>query len=289
MAGRAPVVLTRSRPEDSVASLLPDDDLHIGDASDPEGLAAVLQGVGQVVFTAGGLLPAASQQNPELDRQLTLAPLRSVLEALGERPGVSLVYLSSGGTVYGEPDEIPVSEQAATRPLGVYGRLHLECEAEVMRSRHENGLSARILRCSTVYGERQQPDRGQGAVVTFMSRIEQGLPIDLYGGGATIRDYIYVGDVARVVLGLLDRTDGEPIVNVGSGQGTSLAELVRLVEQEVGRPAEVVSHPGRDFEVQVVVLDVSRLRGLIDFTPTPLAIGIRQTRSWLIHLESQRA
>lgn len=288
-AGRPVAVLTRSRPDHSVASLLPEEDLHVGDASDPDLLATALEGIDRVVFTAGGLLPAASEQNPDLDQELTLAPVRAVLDALRERPGTSLVYLSSGGTVYGEPSEIPVSERAATRPLGVYGRLHLECEAEVMRCRREGGLPARILRCSTVYGERQQPERGQGAVVTFMSRIEHGIPLDLYGGGTTVRDYVYVGDVADVVLKLLDRTDGEPILNVGSGRGTSLAELLRLVEAEVGRPAEVVEHPSRGFEVKAVVLDVSRLRNLIDFAPTPLEIGIRRTHSWLAQLESQRA
>jgi len=288
-AGRPTVVLTRSRPaDDSVAALLPDGALRVGDAADPEALEAALDGVGEVVFSAGGLLPAASEQDPERDARLTLTPVRAVLATLRARPGVSLTYLSSGGTVYGEPETIPVGEDARTEPIGVYGRLHLECEAEVMRHRSEHGGSARILRCATVYGERQLPERGQGAVVTFLHRTERGERIDLYGGGTTIRDYVYVGDVARAVLALLGRDDGSPILNVASGEGTSLIDLLRLVEKQIGHGAEIAQHPERGFDVHRIVLDIGRLRDLVDFEPTPLPAGIELTHEWLTSLAAER-
>jgi UDP-glucose 4-epimerase len=279
--GRPPVVLTRSRPDGEIASLIPAADLHLGDAGDADCLARALAGVGHVVYCAGGLLPEASEREPERDAALTLAPLRAVLGALRARPRTRLTYISSGGTVYGEPDEVPVSEDAPTRPLGSYGRLHAVCEAEIERERAERGLQARVLRCSTVYGERQLPERGQGAVVTFLHRIERGLPIDLYGGGATVRDYVYAGDVGRTVAALLDRDGGPAVLNVGSGEGTSLLELLHLVEEEVGRSADVRSHPERGFDVHRIVLDTSRLQALLDREPTPLAEGIARTHAWL--------
>jgi UDP-glucose 4-epimerase len=280
-AGRHPLVLTRSPPQDPVISLLSENDLHIGNARDSEVLDEVLEGVRDVVYSAGGLLPAASEQDPELDAVLTLEPIRAVLNALKSRPGVTLTYLSSGGTVYGEPDEVPVDEDAPTRPFGAYGRLHLECEAEVMRHRSEEGLQARILRCSTVYGEYQRPDRGQGVVVTFLHHIEEGTPVELFGDGATIRDYVYAGDVARAVSDLLDRREGPPILNVGAGEGTALIDVLRLAEKQVGLKAKVVSHPERDFEVHRIVLDTTRLRSLVEFEPTPLKAGIARTQEWL--------
>ncbi len=282
-------MLTRSRPSESVTKLLPAGGLIVGDAADPEAVEAALGGVERVVFSAGGLLPAASELNPELDERLTLAPVRTLLNALRSRPRVSLIYLSSGGTVYGEPDAVPVGEDAEVRPLGVYGRLHLECEEEVMRRRREDGLQARVLRCATVYGEGQRPERGQGAVVTFLHRTAQGVPIDLYGGGTSVRDYVYVGDVARVVAALLPRTDGDPVLNVGSGQGTSLVDLLRLVEQELGLRAEVSEHEARSFEVRRIVLDVARLRQLVGFEPTPLPTGIERTQAWLAALAPSQA
>jgi len=279
---RPPVVLTRSRPASGVASLIPEGDLHLGDAQDTETLERALVGVGHVVFTAGGLLPAASEENPELDEKLTLGPVRAVLAALAARPGVTLTYLSSGGTVYGEPAAVPVGEDAPTEPVGAYGRLHLACEEEVMAAHRERGLSVRILRCATVYGEHQHPDRGQGVVVTFLHRIESGEPVHLFGEGGTIRDYIYAGDVATAIVRLLDRAEVDPILNLGSGEGTSLAEVLALAEKEAGRSANVVRHPARDFEVHRIVLDTTRLRGQIEFEPTPLRVGIARTHRWLV-------
>lgn len=276
-AGLPTAVLTRSRPPVTIGDLIPAADLHLGDAADPDLLDAALTDVGTVVYTAGGLLPAASELEPERDAELTLRPLRAVLEALRQRPATSFVYLSSGGTVYGEPERNPIPEDAPVHPLGSYGRLHVQCEKEILSERDEHGLRARILRCSTVYGERQRPERGQGVIVTFLHRIATGIPIDLYGGGASTRDYIYVGDVARAVVALADRGDGPTVINVGSGEGTSLAEVLELTEAEIGRPAQVIEHAAREFEVHRIVLDVSRFRELVSVDPTPLDDGIART------------
>lgn len=281
-AGSKPIaVLTRSRPTTAIGDLLDDGDLHLGDASDPTVLEAALEDVGAVLYTAGGLLPAASELEPERDAELTLNPLRGVLAALRERPGISFSYLSSGGTIYGEPEHNPVSEEAALRPRGSYGRLHLQCETEVAREHEQQGLRARILRCSTVYGEGQRPERGQGAIVTFLHRVATGIPVDLFGGGSSERDYIYVGDVARVLTALADREDGPAILNLGSGEGTSLADVLAMVEAEIGRPAQIVQHGVREFEVKRIVLDVSRLRALLPLEATPLSEGIAHTWEWL--------
>jgi UDP-glucose 4-epimerase len=281
-AGEPPVVLSRSRPAEDVVAAMGEENLRLGDASDREALDAALEGVARVIFCAGGLLPAASERDPDRDRGLTLGPVAATLAALAERPGVSLTYLSSGGTVYGEPARNPVTETDPTAPISAYGRLHLECEAMIERATREAGLRARVLRCSTVYGEHQRPNRGQGAVVTFLHRIEREESIDLYGGGSTIRDYVYVGDVARAVVAISRLEDGPLVVNVGSGEGTSLLELLRFAEAQVGQAAKVVPHPERDFEIHQIVLDTSRLRALVDFEPTPLPEGIARSHRWLL-------
>jgi UDP-glucose 4-epimerase len=279
--GESPLVLNRSRPPEAVVKLLGEKNLRLGDASDRETLERALEGVSRVIFCAGGLLPAASERHPERDRRLTLGPVAATLAALEDRPGVGLTYLSSGGTIYGEPARIPVREDDPAEPISAYGRLHLECERMIERASRESGLRARVLRCSTVYGEHQRPDRGQGAVVTFLHRIEHGRQIDLYGGGTTIRDYVYVGDVARAVIEVASLEGGPSVVNLGSGQGTSLLDLLRLAEAETGRSAKVVEHRERDFEIHQIVLDTTRLRELIDFEPTPIEAGIGRTHRWL--------
>ena len=280
-SSRPLAVLTHNRPPAPVAGLIPDGHLHLGDAQDPELLERALDGVGHVVYSAGGLLPAQSEQNPDRDEHLTLDPVRTILDALDARPGVAFTYLSSGGTVYGDPDSVPVGEDSPTDPVGVYGRLHVKAEEEVV-ARRERGLDARILRCSTVYGEHQQPDRGQGVVVTFLHRIENGEPIEIYGEGETERDYVYAGDVATAIVELLDQAEVPAILNLGSERPTPLNELRELVEKQVGKEAVVHRHPPRDFEVHRIVLDTSRLRDLIEFEPTPLETGIARTHCWLV-------
>jgi UDP-glucose 4-epimerase len=151
-----------------------------------------------------------------------------------------------------------------------------------MREREEHGLHARILRCSTVYGEHQDPDRGQGVVVTFLHHIEEGTPVEIYGDGTTIRDYVYAGDVAVGVGEVVGLGEGPPILNLGAGAGTELIEVLRLAEKQVGRAAQVVHHPKRDFEVRRIVLDTTRLRELVGLRPTPLEDGIARTHEWLV-------
>ncbi len=276
-----PVVLTRSRPADEVVAAVGESNVRLGDAADLETVEAVLEGIEHVAFCAGGLLPSDSEQDPERDRELTLKPVRTVLEALRNRPGANLTYLSSGGTVYGEPARLPVPESDPVAPGSAYGKLHLACEREIERARLEDGLRSRILRCSTVYGEHQRPERGQGAIVTFLYRIARGEQIDLYGDGTTIRDYIYVGDVAAAVIALMSLDAGPPLVNVGSGEATSLVEVLRLVEKEVGRPAQIVQHEERGFDVHQIVLDTSLLHETVDLDVTPLPQGIERTHRWL--------
>lgn len=281
--GTPPAVLTRSRPRaPEVVAAIEEGGLHLGDAADPEVLAAALAGVGRVAYCAGGLLPAAAERDPERDRELTLGPLRSVLRALRQRPGVRFAYISSGGTIYGNPVRLPAREEDPATPISAYGAVHLACEEEIEAERREHGLRSRILRCSTVYGEHQEPDRGQGAIVTFLSRIQRGAEIELYGDGATIRDYVYAGDVARATVALLASDDPAPVVNVGAGAGTSLIDVLRMAESEVGREARIERRGERPFEVHQIVLDTSRLHRLVELEITPLAEGIRLTHRWLV-------
>lgn len=278
---KPPVVLTRSRPSDEVVAAVGEANIHLGDAADVATVESLLEGIEHVAFCAGGLLPSASEEDPERDRELTLKPVRAVIEALRSHPEVTLTYLSSGGTVYGDPARLPAAEDDPTVPVSSYGELHLACEREIERARREDGLDTRILRCATVYGEQQWPDRGQGAIVTFLHRISHGEPIHLYGGGTTIRDYIYVGDVARAMIALMSHPGGPAVINVGSGEGTSLLEVLRLVEAQVGRAAEIVQHEERNFDVHQIVLDTTRLHKTVGLEITPLAEGVERTHRWL--------
>jgi UDP-glucose 4-epimerase len=269
------VVLTRSEPA-ATKTVLADVELLLGDAADVELVARAIAHVDAVLYAAGGLMPAASERDPGRDAGITYPPLLGVLEALRRNPHASFTYLSSGGTVYGQPRYLPVDEQHPTEPISAYGMLKLGGEDLACRYADAYALQVRILRCSNVYGERQPPDRGQGAVAVFAERIAHGEPIVLFGDGEVIRDYVYVDDVAEAALALLDAPSEQRVVNVGSGRGDSLNALIALFEAAAARRAVVERRAGRSFDVSEIVLDIARLKSLVPFEPTPLASGVER-------------
>jgi UDP-glucose 4-epimerase len=274
-AGHPTRAVTRSAPREAVREALASAELVVGDVRERDVLAEALAGAAHVVLCAGGLTPADSHASPLADLDSALGPVLAVLGALRSRPGVGVTYLSSGGTVYGEPRTLPLDEAHATNPLVPYGISKLACEKHVALHGRLAGAPVRILRVSNAYGERQPADRNQGAVAVFLDRVSRGEQIVVVGEG--VRDYIYAGDVASVVVGLLDVEAGPAVLNVGSGVGTSLDELVGLIEEVTGLQAIVERTPPRAFDLRWNVLDVSQLRELLDFRPLSLDAGLERT------------
>jgi UDP-glucose 4-epimerase len=253
---------------------LPADRLILADARHPDALKVALDGIDEVIYCVGGLQPAEAELARERDEAMLVAPLREVLTQLAEGPKVAITYLSSGGAVYGNPVQLPVRETTPPNPIGVYAAVRLAGERVLARAHERYGLPVRILRCANVYGEDQPINRGQGAVGVFLDRIARGQVIEVFGDGSVVRDYVYVGDLVEAVARLIGR-DGLTVLNVGSGIGTSLTELIALLETALGRRAITAPRPARGFDVQRVVLDVTKLRQLLGTQPLTLAQGIR--------------
>lgn len=256
-------------------------EVFAGDAGDPSLIADALVGVEHVFYCAGGLLPAQSNRRPILDISLTLPPLVALLETLRAHPGTGVTFLSSGGTVYGRPVRLPVDEEHPTDPITSYGILKLAGEKYLQMYAALYGVPIRILRCSNVYGERQPPDRGQGVVAAFLQRALNDEPVVVFGDGSIVRDYLYVGDLVRVMLELMPLPDGPSVVNVGSGRPASLNDLLGLIEDVTGTRVRVDRRPSRDFDVPAIVLDVNRLRRMVAFEPVPLRLGVERTWAWM--------
>lgn len=248
----------------------------VGDAADRATVETALDGATDVVFCAGSARPVEAELDPAAARVQDLAPLNTVLESLRARPAVRLLYLSSGGTVYGEPDQLPVPESHPLRPRSTYGALKAEAEARVGELREERGGGATALRCSNVYGPRQQPWRSQGVIATLIAAARSGDTVPLYGDGQAVRDHLWIDDVSDAVRRLIGRAELPAAINVGSGVGTTLGGLVDRVAHAAGRPIHVRYEPHRPTDLHSVLLDSSLLRGLTGFDPTPLAIGLQR-------------
>jgi UDP-glucose 4-epimerase len=270
-------VLTRSPLEGERRARLDGAEIVIDDATVQGIVGAALDGVEHVFYCAGGLMPAQSNLDPATDAALALPPLLRVLEELRARPGVRLTFLSSGGTVYGNPATIPVAEDHPTEPQTSYGIMKLASEKYVLMYARLYDVGVRILRCSNVYGEFQPSDRGQGFVAAALSRLADGRPITLFGDGRNVRDFVYAPDVAGVIVALAARAGGPRLLNVGSGEGVEIRELLGLLEDVTGTTATIDWQPDRGLDVRRIVLDVAALRRELDFAPTPLRDGLAAT------------
>ncbi len=249
----------------------------VGDTRRPDVLEESLLDVEHVVFCAGGITPPAAAADPSKAAIAMLVPLLAVSEALIKRPHVALTYLSSGGAVYGDPDRLPVDENEPALPISPYGALHLSAETCAQAYARRFGTPLNILRCANVYGPGQAYDRDQGVIAIFLDRISRGLPLSIFGDGKALRDYILVDDVASVVARVVEDRIDVGTVNVGSGQGHTVLEIVDAVSRSIGVSAIVDHRPRRGFDVRSVVLDITRLSSLIPYAPTDFGRGLELT------------
>ena len=276
-AGARTSVITRSPPDARKLDLLGDVRLALVDANSRDLLAPHLGDVDHVVYCASGLMPAESNRDPAADAHLSLPPLLNVLEILRQRPGAGITFLSSGGTVYGPSRAALIGEDHPTEPITSYGIMKLAGEKYVRMYERLYGVPATVLRCANVYGEHQPAMRSQGVVAVALDRAARGQAVPLYGDGSIVRDFVYVGDLARVIVDSIGAGGLPPIVNVGSGRGCSLAGLVDLIAEVLGRPVEVDRRPDRGFDVPRIVLDIALARRALGLEPTPLVDGLRRT------------
>jgi UDP-glucose 4-epimerase len=213
-------------------------------------------------------LPKSSNEDPAADVEHNIAGTVRVLEAWRRAGGGKFVFISSGGTVYGAPRALPITEAQATYPLSSYGITKLAIEKYLELYRVLHGLDYCVLRVANPYGERQRIVSGQGAVTAFLYRAHRGEPIEIWGDGRVVRDYLYVGDVAEALARALDHRGERRVINIGSGAGRDLNEVLAAIERVLGRPVERRYAPGRNFDVPANVLDVSLARAELGWQPT---------------------
>jgi UDP-glucose 4-epimerase len=225
---------------------------------------------------------AGANADPIADLQQTVADSVRLLRLCAGRPNTRVVYVSSGGSVYGVPRTLPIPEDHPTEPLSAHGISKLTVEKYLALFSRLHGLEYQVARCANPYGEWQASAGRQGIVAALLGKLLANEPLTIWGDGRVVRDFVYVRDVAEALVRLGSRT-GEPrIFNVGSGTGTSLNRLVALMADVTGREPAVEYSPGRPFDVPESVLDISRIREHCGWQPaTGLRTGLAQTWRWL--------
>lgn len=232
-----------------------------------------------------------SVADPAKDASINLMGLLNITEAAVEVGTERVVFVSSGGVVYGEPDEIPTPESAPKLPLSPYGVTKLGGEFYLNYYRVVRGLDYVALRYSNVYGPRQDPHGEAGVVAIFCNRLLSGEPLTVFGDGEQTRDYVYVKDVvaANMLASTADLADGEGLdavgYNVGTGVGTSVLRLAEVLEGIAGTDLPRKHEAARPGELRHSTLDASRLRGKGWAPAHSLEDGLRETYE---HIANQR-
>jgi len=232
----------------------------------------------------------ASVASPRDDASINVDGLLNVLEACRRSAVERVVYVSSGGVVYGEPDDLPIAEARAKAPVSPYGVTKLTGELYLDYYRIVQGMRSVSLRYSNVYGPRQNPHGEAGVVAIFSRRAIQGRPLIVYGEGEQTRDYVYVKDVARanLVASTLELEDVGTLddfaFNVGTGIETSVNDLVgRIIE--ISGHAEVERQEARAGELLRSALDVRKLKSTGWSPECSLTEGLSETYAWVAAAE----
>lgn len=245
-------------------------------------LQRALSGVEVVYHLVCTMHPKTSNDHPIYDVESNVVNTLGVLQACRDAGIRRFVFISSGGTVYGVPQMLPIEETHPTEPICSYGITKLMIEKYLHLYHVLYGLDYMILRTANVYGEGQDPHQGQGAVAAFLGCISQGRSIEVWGDGSVIRDYIHVEDIARALLMAAEQTPKDRILNVGSATGISLKELIHLIKGITGKEITVNYGPGRPFDIPEVVLDTRRIREQMGWQPKVMIHdGLERTWRWL--------
>lgn len=248
--------------------------LHRIDIRDAAVVDVIERRAPEVVFHLAAQVDVrVSVADPVHDAMVNVIGSLNVLEGARKAGSRKVVFASSGGTIYGEPDTIPVTESHTQRPISPYGVAKKVVSDYLFAYRELYDLEFTSLALANVYGPRQDPHGEAGVVAIFAGRLLEGETCRIYGDGEATRDYVYVDDVVDAFVRAADKGSGL-VLNIGTGVETSVNDLYATMAQvaNVDRAAELA--PARDGELARSALDAGRAGIHLGWKPwTELPVG----------------
>ncbi len=253
-------------------------DLDVAD----EALVGVAKAFRPVVIShlAAQASVPVSMANPALDASVNILGGLNVLRAAMETDCEQVVYVNTGGALYGEPEYLPCDEDHPIRPISAYGLSKWISEC-YFRTLLPDSVPLKVLRPANIYGPRQDPHGESGVIAIFARRMLKGEQVTINGDGEHTRDYVYVGDVGEAHHLAMSHSDSF-VANIGTGAGTSVNYVFRHLQKLTGNDAPPEYGPPRPGDVRHIALESSRAKLLLGWEPkVGLIEGLEKTVAFM--------
>lgn len=254
---------------------------HQASLDDSKLLKALVPSANLIIHAASTCTPGTSASQPSKEVEENLLPLSRLLENLKQYAPRPLIFISSGGTVYGEPQNLPVAEDHPFRPVSYHGAAKTSAEHFLQVYARATGNPVTVLRPSNVYGPGQRGPLGFGIIRSVLQHLKSDTPMEIWGNGETIRDYLYIDDLVSALIQIHQQKCSGSF-NVGTGIGHSLNEIIECAEIVAGRKLALIKKPARSLDVKSTVLDCTKITETTGWkAEVELEIGLQKTWAWL--------
>ncbi|MCD6325935.1 NAD-dependent epimerase/dehydratase family protein [bacterium] len=209
-----------------------------------------------------------SVSEPQFDADVNIGGSLNIILNCLKYKVKKLVYISTGGAVYGEPQYLPVDEKHSINPISQYGISKHTVEHYLFLYNLTDGLKYTALRYPNVYGPRQYPFGEAGVTAIFSAKMLKGETVTIFGDGEQLRDYVYVGDIVEAnILAMTNPASDNEIINIGSARGSSVNEIFRIIKEATGFGGEPIYAPARKGEVYKIYISAAKAKKLVGWEP----------------------
>lgn len=252
----------------------------IGENTD---FAPLLCGQDIVYHLVSTTVPTTSNQQVANELTANVVMTARLLDACVACGVQKVIFISSGGTVYGKESRCPLTEDTATNPISSYGIQKVTIEKLLYLYHYMHGLDYRVVRLANPYGPYQRPNGILGAITTFTYKALNREQIIVYGDGSVVRDFIYIDDAVRGILAIANGEHPHKTFNLGSGYGTSIRQVLTQIQTALQIPLDIVWKESRKVDVPVNYLDISRYEEAFGpLNPISLQEGICKTADFMV-------
>ena len=242
----------------------------------------LVEGQDIVYHLVSTTVPTTSNQHIAEELKGNVVLSANLFEACVKQNVQKVVFLSSGGTVYGKESKCPLNEKTPTNPITSYGVQKVTIEKLLYLYNYMYGLDYRIIRLTNPYGPYQRPNGVLGAVSTFTYKALRGEKIQVYGDGSVVRDFIYIDDAVRGIQKIVNGNDRHHTFNLGCGYGTSIKQVLETIGRALEIDLNIKYTEARKVDVPVNYLDIKRFETAYgSLNPISLEMGIKMTAQFM--------